>query len=120
YMLFARYTGGRRSSLAKLEERDIDLAHNRINFRETKTGETYSVHMHSALRKLCEESLTGASNRRVLPQYASVHTVSALFRRVAVKVGLPQFRFHDYRHNVGTTLGQNGAHIKTIMRALGH
>lgn len=120
YLVFARYTGARRSSIAKLEERDIDLSRNTITFRETKNGEDYSIPIHPVLRGWTEKYLTGSPNHRLLPQYKDVHSISQLFRRLKARNGVKGFRLHDYRHNVGTKLAEKGHNVKVIMSALGH
>jgi len=120
YLVFARYTGARRSSLAKLEERDIDLTNNTITFRETKNGEDYTIPLHPKVREWCERALTGNPNRPLLPQYKDIHSISHLFRRLKARNGVKGFRFHDFRHNVGTKLAEKGFDVKVRMQMLGH
>lgn len=120
YLIFARYTGARRSSLAKLEERDINLSRNTLTFRETKNGDDYTIPIHPILREWCSGALTGVPTRRALPQYADVHAISQLFRRLTKRNGVSGFRFHDYRHNVGTKLAEHGYDVKVRMDMLGH
>ncbi len=121
YIVFARYTGARMSSLAKLEKRDINLTKGEITFRETKNGEDYTIPIHPSLRPWVERGYMdcGTQTTKLLPQYADVHSVSQLFRRLRLRHGVP-FKFHDYRHNVGTQLAANGFNTRTIMGALGH
>lgn len=120
YIIFARYTGARMSSLAKLEKRDVNLQKGEITFRETKNGEDYTIPIHPTLRPWIERGLShGPKAGRLLPQYADVHSVSQLFRRLRLRYGVP-FKFHDYRHNVGTQLAAKGYNTRTIMGALGH
>jgi integrase len=126
YIIFGRYTGARQSSLAKLEERDIrlwqegDETCGEITFRDTKNGEDYTVPLHPELLPWVRKALTGDPNRRLLPQYKETHTISSLFRRLKKRVGVSGFRFHDYRHSVGTALAAEGHNTKVIMEALGH
>lgn len=120
YIIFARYTGGRMSSLAALEERDIDLQADELTFRDTKNGEDVRIPLHPALRPWVLKSITGNPTRRLLPQYADVHSVSQLFRRLRKRLGIEGFRFHDYRHNLGSALAAHGHGTKAIMQILGH
>jgi integrase len=120
YMLFARYTGARRSSLARLEERDVDLAKHTITFRETKNGSDYTIPMHPALIPWCAGRITGVSNKPLLPIYARLHSISQAFRRLLEANKLKGFRFHDYRHNLGTKLAEAGYDVKIRMDLLGH
>ncbi len=120
YLIFARYTGARRSSIAKLEERDVDLIHNTITFRETKNGDDYTIPLHPTVREWCEKLIKGVPNRRLLHQYAKLHTISQLFRRLRTRNGIKGFRLHDYRHNVGTKLAEKGYDVAARMQILGH
>jgi integrase len=120
YMIFARYTGARRSSLAKLEERDINLCHKTITFRHTKNGENYTIPIHPLLIPWCMRALSGQPTRKVLPQYKDVHSISQLFRRLCKRCGISAFRFHDFRHNVGSRFADAGYHVAVIMSMLGH
>lgn len=139
YIQFALYTGGRRSSLAKLEHKDIDLAQGEILFRKTKNGKDYRVPIHPALWNVLGERLCRPVQSRneittclqclnrglqecqhVLYQYTGLNAISRAFARLATRCGIPGFRFHDLRHCVGSRLAEAGANQKVIMEVLGH
>jgi integrase len=120
YLVFARYTGARLSSLAKLERRDVNLERNTVTFRRTKNGEDYTIPLHPKLRPWCERQSGQTPTAKVLPQYADPHAVSQLFRRLKKRHGVEGFRFHDFRHNVGTKLAEAGLDVKGRMQLLGH
>jgi len=42
------------------------------------------------------------------------------FKKACRKIGLPNFRFHDLRHTVGTRLAQAGHDLYAIAKVLGH
>ncbi|MFZ5996383.1 MAG: tyrosine-type recombinase/integrase [Nitrospirota bacterium] len=42
------------------------------------------------------------------------------FKKVCRKIGMPNFRFHDLRHTVGTRLAQAGHDLYAIASVLGH
>ncbi len=46
--------------------------------------------------------------------------LSAHFREVVNKLGLPPLRFHDLRHLQATLLINNGANVKSVSKRLGH
>lgn len=46
--------------------------------------------------------------------------LSAHFREVVNKLGLPALRFHDLRHLQATLLINNGANVKSVSKRLGH
>ena len=42
------------------------------------------------------------------------------FRRITIKQGIPERRFHDLRHTFATEALRHGADVKTLSEALGH
>jgi integrase len=46
--------------------------------------------------------------------------VKTAWRRLRAKAGVVGFRFHDYRHNVGTKLLRLTGNLKLVQRALNH
>jgi integrase len=42
------------------------------------------------------------------------------FKKVLVKAGLPEIRFHDLRHTAATLMLQQGVHPKVVQERLGH
>jgi integrase len=46
--------------------------------------------------------------------------VSAAFKKLIEKVGLPPMRFHDLRHSTATILLAMGVHPKVVQEILGH
>jgi integrase len=42
------------------------------------------------------------------------------FKKVLVKAGLPDIRFHDLRHTAATILLSHGVNIKVVSEMLGH
>lgn len=47
-------------------------------------------------------------------------TVVKHFKKIAAEIGLPNARFHDFRHTYATTSLKNGDSIKDIQANLGH
>ncbi len=52
--------------------------------------------------------------------YLSYRTVYDCFKRVMVKLGLPDARFHDLRHTYAVAAIKSGDDIKTVQENLGH
>lgn len=46
--------------------------------------------------------------------------VKAAWRRMRLKAGLTNFRFHDFRHDLGTKLLRETGNVKLVQRALNH
>lgn len=120
YLLWGHYTGARLSSLYELEERHINLSQELVTFRQTKNGEDYHVPLHPVLVAWCKAHLTGNPAAPVLPHYKDRYIVSRSFARLKRRLGIEGFRFHDLRHEVGSSLAEAGAHPRHIMEALGH
>ena len=52
--------------------------------------------------------------------YLSYRTVYDCFKRVEVKIGAPDVRFHDLRHTYAANCICAGDHIKTLQKNMGH
>jgi len=50
----------------------------------------------------------------------SYRTVYDCFKRVMVKLGLPDTRFHDLRHTYAVAAIKSGDDIKTVQEKMGH
>jgi integrase len=47
-------------------------------------------------------------------------SINKSFRRSANRAGLPDVRFHDLRHTIGTRLVQDGLDVAQVRSVLGH
>ena len=52
--------------------------------------------------------------------YLSYRTVYDCFKRLMVKIGSPETRFHDLRHTYAVLAIKSGDDIKTVQENLGH
>jgi integrase len=119
YILAAVYTGGRRRSLLHLRQRDINWDQGEITFCDTKNGEDYRVPLHPILRAALEPRRTAQGNEYVLPRYQPA-ALSRAFKRLTLRLGFEDYRFHDTRHDVASRLAVAGANQRMIMEVLGH
>ncbi len=119
YLLTAQYTGARRRSLLELRERDVDCERGTVTFRATKNGDDYSVPLHSTLSEILRTRLTGQPDAYLLPRYTP-GALSRAFKRLALRSGLTDCRFHDLRHDLASRLASHGANQRLIMDVLGH
>lgn len=55
-----------------------------------------------------------------LGEHLSARTVYREFKKVVVKMGIPEVVFHDLRHTYATIALQNGVDYKTLSNNLGH
>lgn len=119
YLLTAQYTGARRRSLLELREQDVDCERGTVTFRATKNGDDYSVPLHPTLSEVLRARLTGQPEAYLLPRYTP-GALSRAFKRLALRSGLTDCRFHDLRHDLASRLASHGANQRLIMDVLGH
>jgi integrase len=118
YVLFAMHTMGRRRSLMKLREQDVDLARGTVLFRKTKTGKDVEVPLTAPFSAEVATWLTGQADAPLLYQYPNPHAVSLAFRRVCERCNVRDFHFHDLRHDLATRLVNAGTDL-IVLKALG-
>jgi integrase len=118
YIIAARYAPGRRGNLHALQRQDIDLDAMTVTLRDTKNGD----HVVLPLLAPLLAALQPLPDDPAAFLLAQVHpcSVSRAFRKLCVSVGIRGFRFHDMRHDVGTSLAEAGVNQRGIMAALGH
>ncbi len=119
FQLFVRialFTGARRGEVAGLEWRDIDLRHNRITFRATKNGTDRTVPMPATL----VETVKAFGKVRPIDPKVKLFKHNFRFDWREVQGTIPNFRFHDTRHNVASELGMSGASLLDIATVTGH
>lgn len=116
FVRVALFTGARRGEVERLEWRDIDLTHKRITFRDTKSGGDRTVPMPSALVK----AIRAYGKVRPIDPTARLFPHSYRFDWREVQGTLPDFRFHDTRHNVASQLAMSGASLLDIATVTGH
>ena len=119
YLVAAQYTGARRRSLLELREQDVDFERSTVTFRATKNGDDYSVPLHPKLSEVLRARLTGQPDAYLLPRYTA-GALSRAFKRLALRAGLTDYRFHDLRHDLASRLACHGANQRLIMDVLGH
>ncbi len=119
FQLFVRialFTGARRGEVAGLEWRDLDLRHKRVTFRNTKNGTDRTVPMPDIL----VEAVKAYGKVRPIDPAARLFPHNFRFDWREVQGVLPNFRFHDTRHNVASQLAMSGASLLDIATVTGH
>lgn len=123
-VMLALATGCRYSNIQYLQWADVDMEGWTFTLAETKNGDARSVPVVGDAQKALQEQYdvdpTGEGwvfkgQRDNVP--ATLHSP---WQRVRKKAGLPDFRFHDLRHSVGSYLTMNGASLAEVAEALGH
>lgn len=122
-VMLALATGCRKSNIRFLQWDDVDRERWVFKLADTKNGEPRTV------------PIVGEAQTAVMDQYKadptrsgwvfkgqrndSPATLDSAWQRVRVKAGIPDFRFHDLRHSVGSYLTMNGASLAEVAEALG-
>lgn len=122
FQLFVRvalFTGARRGEVAKLKWRDVDIEGARITFRETKNGASRTVPMPGVLTE-CVRAYREFTNDRPIDLTDKIFRHDYGFDWRQVRGVLPNFRFHDTRHNVASQLAMAGASLLDIAAVTGH
>jgi len=117
HILIALNTGARASEVLNLKWNDIDLQ-NRILRLYGKGSKERTVPIPCSLFDFLKvqahngEYITSGTRR--------VDTLSSTFRRIADRVGLYGFTFHNLRDTYASWLVQQGVSLKVIQELLGH
>jgi integrase len=142
----AAYYGLRRSELGGLCWSDVDLASRRVHVRQAQVDDILDLTKSEDSERIIKVDKGTADSlkawRKTQPaerlawdgvwaDTGRVFTredgtplrpgwISARFKSLAAKAGLPPVRFHDLRHGAATMLLAAGQNIKFISETLGH
>lgn len=122
--LFALSTGARKGEILGLKWDDINLSRATATFRNTKNGETRSVHLSQTILNCIQDE---REKRTILSPYVFPNqegTKPACIRtawELAVKeIGLRDVVFHSLRHTCASQLAQRHFSSLEIAAILGH
>lgn len=122
-------TGIRRSSLAGIQCRDVDLVKGCIFIRHVKAGKQYTAHLGRTakgyLRRYAQGLPRGLSPEDLFWRTKSgdacrASTFYRILCRVENRAGVPRYSLHDYRRYFALESYRNGADIYEIAQMLGH
>jgi len=125
FLVFAFYSGLRRSELVRLSWPDIDIENGVIYVRfqsyanPTKDREERTVPLVRPLRAVME----GMEKKDIGPvfwRWRSPDTLSRLFHEVAAAAGIKDKTLHSTRHGFGVASVMKGVHTRSIQEAMGH
>ena len=122
-VFLALATGARKGELLALKWSDIDFARARLTFRDTKNGESRSIHLSKQSMKCLEME---KSKRVIFSEYvfptrdgkrpADIKTAW----EAAVKHANLSICFHTLRHTAASQLAMRGATLLELAAILGH
>lgn len=132
----ALWTGCRLGELRKLERARVDFASGWLTLpaRSTKSKRERRIPIATGLAVVLRDAIVRgdaiASRKRTpKPVHVFVGTrgrpysedsVSGFFARVVAEAGIPDFHFHDLRHDFATRLRGAGVGLSTVKELLGH
>jgi integrase len=125
-VITALHTGLRRTELATLTWRDVDLQRRIVQVRPeySKSGMGREVPMDRTVYALLSElkSTTARRNDPVFKNRFGVafKRLSMLFSFVVKRTELQDLRFHDLRHTFASRLVMRGADLRTVQELMGH
>jgi Site-specific recombinase XerD len=138
-ILFAYYSGGRLSDIAKMRWESIDLEGNFIRFTPSKTGKPIEIPLHPELeRELLRRP--GVGKAFLFPHLAATKStggrcgLSGQFRSIMEQAGVngvikqnddgsravSSLSFHSLRHTFASVLANQGVPEETRMKLTGH
>ena len=120
FVEFCAYTGARKNEAAHVVWGDVDLARERITFRETKNGHIRTNELIAPALELLRRI---QGERPETPSIGAVFRVSEAYgslRAAAKAIGIPHISHHDLRDLFATTAIESGVDIPTVADWLGH
>ena len=115
-------TGCRRSEIITLKWEDLDLEHDELRLRDSKTG-AREVPLSPAVRKILVGLPRTHGNPWVIPGSAPGRRLGNLnpaWEIVREKAGLKDVRIHDLLHSFASRALARGHSLTMIGRLLGH
>jgi integrase len=122
-VLVALRTGARRGEILGMKWSDVDFVMNQITFPRTKNGKKRYIPLHGDVAELLSKMPRTApyvfTDGRGGPMKWNGHT-DRRWEKAVASAGITDFRFHDLRHCVASTLAMRGASLQAIAAILGH
>ena len=122
-ILFAVYTGRRKSEILNLEWSDVDFVERTITCRQTKNGRTLSFPLNQKAYAVIQCCFENKMSKYVFPASNGNHYFYGFglaWARLKKRNGLT-YRFHDLRHTYASHLASSGkVDIYTLKTLLGH
>ena len=122
-ILVALRTGARRGEILAMKWTDVDFVTNQITLPKTKNGQKRYIPLHGDVAELLSKMpRIGAyvfQDRDGEPLKWNGHR-DRMWEKTIAAAGITDFKFHDLRHCVASTLAMRGASLQAIAAILGH
>ena len=124
YILVALNSGLRLSNIRLLQRKHINLEFRIFNITENKSNKHIKLYINDVLYSYFKEKLANMSpNDYVFTKNNKPLTMNQFQRQwdtLRNRAGVPDLRFHDLRHTVGTRLAKQGTPINVIKEIMTH
>jgi integrase len=122
--LFALTTGARKGEILGLKWEDVNFKRNTATFRDTKNGETRTVHLSEQILNCLRNE---QSKRIILSEFVFPNNegnkpadIRTGWEAAVKKSGLKNICFHSLRHTCASHLAMSGVSTLEIGAVLGH
>jgi integrase len=118
--MFSLGTGCRKGQAFELRVKDVDIPNRRVTVQKQKRkGQETET---KVLSDIAMVGLAMAYRADAGPEdyVFDVSNFRKAWEAARKEVGIPDFNFHDLRHTFATWLGDRGASIQAVSKALGH
>lgn len=123
-MLFALYTGLRRSSIFRMKWCDVDINKQTYTLTDQKNSKVTTIYMSGKAVEILKRLRKPNKHDALIfpgPEGRERQDVRTLWERVKKDADIrPQFRFHDLRHNFATMLREEGVDLDVVSKMLSH
>ena len=119
--LLALASGGRQGELLALTWGDLDFERARVQFTNTKNGDSRGVGISPEVLQVLRERLLRHVSGLVFADETGRSTWPRdAWDKAVSEAKLKDFRFHDTRHDYASRLAESGATLAELAEALGH
>jgi len=124
-ILVAKNTGMRRGELFDLNWRDVDLDAALLTVRAhtTKSHKTRRIPLNRTARETLrqwKDQTTGTGFVFPGKEGGRLDNIHKSWQSIVKEAGIPDFRFHDLRHDFASKLVMAGIDLNTVRELLGH
>ncbi len=118
-MMFALYTGARKSEIKRMQWSDIDFVNNRILIRAGKTENFRYVPLVPKLKRILNQYRQDPAEGKCFPDWANQRRIIKRIKRKARLKDLTRF-WYTLRHTFASHYYMNTHDLKGLSQTLGH
>ena len=117
---FAIETGMRQGEILSLTTINVDLNERIAHLEDTKNGESRNVPLSRRACELLTEEIEANQTIRVFSKWSSGDGFRSTYRRICLRTGISDLRFHDFRHEAASRFFEMGLNQFQVAAITGH